>query len=123
MTGYIDINANHRAYHNECKYWNKVQTIDKNQLHFEKEPSGIFYAKETSVYAMDNQNIDEAFLMDSNIVTLKTEDVITLKQKDKVEYQGTKWNVLGVQKKKVRRRSQFIDKYITYIRIKGGEYE
>ena len=132
----IDVFTSRRNMFNECFYWCKTQkdiehevdlatmvSIDEdlNELSYEREPSGSFFANESNQEITDNQNIAGTFMFDEYFATLETnDDICELKVNDIVVYDGYVWRVTNIARIKKKRQSQFAKRcsFKTYISLK-----
>lgn len=93
-----------RANYNElCKWWsrNEKDAYDSDSLIMKRIPSGQFVAKEVTPQTWQDSGIGNDFQYDRSLVTIKSpDDLSNIKNKDLVEYQGSKWIVVSVQKSK-----------------------
>ena len=123
-----------RDYFDKCRFWKKVDftneeyssivvvSNDRNKLmHNLREPSGYFYAKPISAENSNSNLIGGTFMFESNSVTLKTNDDISMIQKDDlVEFRGMIYRLVSLQKKLLRMNpSQYSNeaKYSYYLEL------
>ena len=131
-----DLFTSRRNHFNKCYYWIKndreiemkedlFSTIsvdsESKELCYEREPDGWFDANEISNYEEDNQIVGGAFVFDSNIATLVTNDNIPLLgTNDIVVFDNQVWRITKTARKKRKRQAQFSNDYSykTYINLK-----
>lgn len=118
----IDLNTSRRTYHTKCRYW-KVNTKykDKSELVHDKKPFGIFFAKENNSWTSDNEIVNEVLMIKTSEISISTQDKNSLEVNDIVDYNGDLWIVINVQRKKIKRQSQFMKttSEITYIQLRS----
>ena len=122
QTGGIDIYNSRRGYFEYCRYWNRDldTSIPLNILVHDEVSDGVFYAKEENSQYDDVMQRGNSFVFDDSKVTISTLDnVDSIKVNSYVLYQGQLWRVTSVQKRKIRKRSQFsvIPTYQTYLQL------
>ncbi len=106
-----------------CRYWKQDETeyYDKNEIGYKKKAEGEFYAKEVSSQQNSSQVVGGVFMFDNNTVSLKTnDDIENMRKNDIVEYNEEFWRVIDIQKKPIRKNSQFMKRqiYTYYISLK-----
>lgn len=132
----VDLFTSRRNHFSKCYYWKKNdREIEMNEdlyssisvdeeskeMCYEREPDGWFDANEISNYEEDNQIVGGAFMFDSNISTLVTNDNIPLLgSNDIVVFDNKVWRVTKTARKKRKRQAQFSKDYSykTYINLK-----
>lgn len=122
MSGCIDIYTSRRTEHNKCCYWKRLEeTYDMEEYSHSNECDGVFYAKEISPQTLQKQIVGGMFMFDESTISLVTHDAVNIAQGDLVKYDDQYWNVLNVQKIRVKKQSQFLKNtsYKTYIQLKG----
>lgn len=112
-SGSVNLFTSRRINFLECKYWlvdQKNATIDKNELTYEVRPSGEFYAKIENSIENSSQVVAQAFLFDSNSLTISTmDDIPNLKRNSLVKinsFDGI-WRVETISKIMIRKNFQF----------------
>ena len=112
-----------RDKHKLCLYWKQDESeyYDKNEIGHVKQPSGKFYAKETNAQQDGAQTVGGVFMIDSSVVSLKTDDNISnMRKNDIVKYNNEMWRVTNIQKRPIRKNNQFMKDmiYTYYIDLK-----
>lgn len=121
----LDIYRGRRDLFTKCTYWSQITNNDivlNSEIVYNTTPTGHFYAKEISSLTTDNQVLGEAFMFESNNVTLQTTDNVSdLKVNDKVVYLDKEYRVDNIQKTAENRQRQFRVKtsYTYYISLRG----
>lgn len=132
MQGNVDIFTSRRNCNNLCYYWIRrdneddssiIVSVDKdlNEMVYEREPDGSFYANEMQTYDSENQIIGGTFMFDQNFVTIVTEDNIpNININDIVVYDDEVWRISSISKRKRKRQNQFSRNcaYKTYLYLK-----
>lgn len=121
MVGTTDLLMGRRGDFDKCKYW----VVDDSNLNLEEythnnTPSGIFYAEETTAKERRKLVVNNSFVFDEELVTIKTKSQITLKEDDLVEYEDEIWIVKSYQTRKINKNEQFMKRpcKIAYIQLK-----
>ena len=121
----LDLWKGRRTLFIKCEYWSQIENEDivaRNQIIYERKPSGHFYAKEINSVTVDNQVLGEAFMFQSNNVTLQTtDDISNLSINDKVKYLDKEYRVDSIQKIAENKQRQYRNKvsYTYYISLRG----
>lgn len=121
--GGIDLWASRRDRFEECRWWKRKEgsTIPPSDVVREASPSGYFFAREENPISARDDRMGSGFWIPGTDVTLSTgDDVGDLDHQDAVEYAGSVWNVVGVQRKKVIKSSQSSrePRYETYVSLR-----
>lgn len=101
----FDLFQSRRTYNELCHWWsrNESDEYEDDELIMKQHPTGSFYAKEVSSEATHDVAVGGVFMFDKTTITLKSPDnLFGMKGNDLIEYQGEKWMVVNVQKKKTR---------------------
>lgn len=119
----IDLNESRRANYEKVDYWKRDEdtSMTTSELVTKKRTSGSFYATEMNPKSDTNNIVDNSFLFDDSSITLMTRDDVTgLAQNDIVRYENELWMVTSVQRRKIKKRSEFSVRptFHTYISIK-----
>lgn len=121
MVGTISTLLGRRGDYDKCKYW----VVDEENLDLEEythntTPSGIFYAEETTAKERRKLVINNSFMFDEELVTIKTKSQISLKEGDLVEYEDEIWIVKSCQTRKISKNEQFMKRpcRVAYIQLK-----
>lgn len=121
MVGTTDLLMGTRGEFDDCKYW----VVDEENLDLEEYthntiPSGIFKAQETTAKERRKLVINNSFMFDEDLVTIKTKSQISLKQGDLVEYEEEIWQVKSSQSVKITKNEQFMKRpcRVTYIQLR-----
>lgn len=119
----IDLNESRRVNYEKVDYWKRDEnsTMTTSELVLKKRASGSFYATEMNPKSERNNIVDNSFLFDdSSIILMTRDDVSGLIQNDIVRYEGELWMVTSIQRRKVKKRSEFSVRptFHTYISIK-----
>ena len=123
----IDLWMSRRDKFIKCKWYKQNEDemfVGLDEIKYYTAPAGMFYAKEMNSYALENQSLGDAFLVDAHNVTLETsDDVGDIDENDLVEYEGKKWRVNSITTKTVNKQRQFrtmkkISK-ITYLALRS----
>jgi hypothetical protein len=130
----LDIWTSRRGNFIECEYWLKEDYVmDTNLVDFiknpddeivyQREPDGVFFAKESGSYTSDNQTIAEAFMVKRESISLETSDDISrLRQNDIVKFNDKKYRVDSIQKVPFKNQRQFLansQSFTYYLTLKG----
>lgn len=107
----FDLFQSRRTYNEPCKYWTRNESDEhtSDELIMNRVPSGTFMAKEITAENIQNTQIGNTFMFDRSNITIMTPDnVYGIKNNDLVMFQGEKWIVVDVQKRKAHmQQSQF----------------
>lgn len=112
----------HRDYYIRCMWWKTDKETD--ELTYNENPSGIFFAKESQLTNKSDQNDNGIIDIDSQTTVIQTvDDVSEIHHKDIVEYLGQKWIVENIQSKIYTRRSQYNTRpdRIWWLTLRNGE--
>lgn len=99
-----------------CTYW-KVKENDyhNNQIVYERNPDGFFFAKEINSYTNNNQVLADAFLTEEINITLEShDDLSNLKTNDLVLYDGEVFRVDSIQKVTVKKQRMLMDHSLSF---------
>jgi len=103
-----------RTYYRTAKYWKYDKTNkDLEKLVHETAPAGTIEVKEKTTKGYFNQEVG-SFMFVENNVTLETRSNNDLRSRDIVVYLGDTYNVVNVQKSRVKRNSQYLDVAFKY---------
>lgn len=119
MDGCVDLGF--RTEFDVCKYWVCDETnVDWQEYTYNNQPTGKFNAEETTAKERKKLIINNSFMFNEDLITLKTKSQISIKKGDLVEYEGEIWIVESSQSRKVTKSNQFLTKppVITYIQLK-----
>lgn len=123
MGGCIDIFESRRTNFERVEFWKRDINSDTPTSEIVSEKcSGIFYAREVNAESSRNEIVSGSFMFDdSNIMLITNDDVRELSQNDVCKYDGRLWNVVSVQRKRIKKRSEFsrIPVYKTYIMLRN----
>lgn len=100
----------HRGYNLKCEWWSR----EKNSFGFEKNPNGLFYAKEISdkEYNRDYFGNNSMVLMERNTVMLQTPDNLhDIKTDDKIKFEDEEWFVASIGRKRIRNQQSEFTKF------------
>ena len=122
-TGCIDIYASRRCNYEYCRFWVRDgdSSVPDSTLVHSKKPDGCFYATEENPESLQDSILSDSFMFDENFVVISSTDSVEgISAEDLVEYDGRVWIVQGVQKYKIKKRSEFSSggQYKYYIRMK-----
>lgn len=123
-SGNSEMFTSRRTCFNRCEYWSQERGKDianREELARKVRPSGFFMAKEVSNINEDPQIVGGSMMFERKTVTLKTYDNIEdVKRDDFVSYDCHIWSISSMNKKKVRRQSQFgvNTPYIYYVELR-----
>lgn len=130
----LDIWTSRRGNFIECEYWLKEDFVmDTNlvdfiknpddELVYQREPDGVFFAKELNAYTQDSQQIGETFMARRETITLETsDDISNLKRNDIVKFNDKRYRVDSIQKVPFKNQRQFLansQSYTYYLSLKG----
>lgn len=121
--GGIDIYNSRRGYYEYCRYFNRdmSKSVPLNELLIKEVPDGVFYGKEENTQYDRNIQGGNSFMFDDSFITLSTQDDISnMKPNASVIYQNKVWRVADIQRRKIKKRSEFseIPNFVTYIQLK-----
>ena len=123
MGGCIDIFESRRTNFERVEFWKRDINSDTPTSEIVSEKcSGIFYAREANSESSRNEIVSGSFMFDdSNIMLITNDDVRELSQNDVCKYDERLWNVVSVQRKRIKKRSEFsrIPVYKTYIMLRN----
>lgn len=119
----IDAYASRRVRYEYCKWWARDEgdPIPSSILVATKEPDGVFYAKEEAPRYDSQGQTSSVFMVGQSTMTLSTGDCVDgIGENSIVLYDGEEWIVSSVQKRKVKRRSQFsvMPQFVTYLTLR-----
>lgn len=103
----IDIFQSRRNYNEPCKWWSRNEDNDDeyedDDLIMKRVATGTFMAKEVAPEQIQDIVVANSFMFEKNMITIKSPDnLMGIKSKDLVEFQGEKWIVVNVQKSKAK---------------------
>ena len=108
MAGTFDKFKGRRTTFEKCLWWESNPAIkDKSKLVTETKPKGRFNAKKIAPKDNTSVNVDNAFLIDRNSVTLLTYDFITAKKNDIVKFDNDLWRIENIQLVEEEKQEQF----------------
>lgn len=124
MAGSSDIYRSRRTQYARCRWWSRdeAERIPLSDLIHDNGYKGIFYAREENAETHSDDIVSDAFMMDSQEITISTnDDVSELYPHDYVEYDGRIWIAGSVQRSPVRKRSEFSSRreYKSVIPLRG----
>lgn len=116
----VNIFHSRRKNYAKCLYWHSIKK-PYNELIYEVQPSGLFYACDISPKQERNNEIFNRFQFSSSTILLETDDNIgDLCVNDIVRYFNEYWIVSDIQKELHRKETYYskkpIYKYIINIR-------
>ena len=123
MGGCIDIFESRRTNFERVEFWKRdIRSDTPTSEIVSEKASGIFDA--LVVYAESSRNdiVSGSFMFDdSNIMLITNDDVRELSQNDVCKYDERLWNVVSIQRKRIKKRSEFsrIPVYKTYIMLRN----
>lgn len=123
MGGSFDLWGSRRINFEYCEWYERDEkaTKDLSKLVYNKAPSAVFYAKETSSESRQKQELGGLFLGDESTIQIVTQDDVEgIKGGDLVKFRGQMWHVTGTQSTEVHKQGQFLDKTTktTYIGLR-----
>lgn len=121
MVGTTDLLMGTRGEFDDCKYWVvNTDDLDLEEYTHNTIPSGTFKAQETTAKERRKLVINNSFMFDEDLVTIKTKSQISLKQGDLVEYEEEIWQVKSSQSVKITKNEQFMKRpcRVTYIQLR-----
>lgn len=119
--GCISEYTSRRCCFNKCKYWKRDDSNrELSDYTNELNPSGVFFAKESSAQTKQKNIVGGMFMFDQNFITIETKDNVSIESGDVVEYLNEIWLVANVQEKLNYKSKQYMKKgyKTTYIQIK-----
>lgn len=123
MGGCIDIFESRRTNFERVEFWKRdIRSDTPTSEIVSEKASGIFYAREVNSESSRNDIVSGSFMFDdSNIMLITNDDVRELSQNDVCKYDERLWNVVSVQRKRIKKRSEFsrIPVYKTYIMLRN----
>lgn len=123
MGGSFDLWGSRRVNFEYCEWYERDEkaTKDLSKLVYNKAPSAVFYAKETSAESRQKQELGGLFLGDESTIQIVTQDDVEgIKGGDLVKFRGQMWHVSATQATEVHKQGQFLDKTTktTYIGLR-----
>ena len=123
MGGCIDIFESRRINFERVEFWKRdIRSDTPTSEIVSEKASGIFYAREVNAESSSNDIVSGSFMFDdSNIMLITNDDVRELSQNDVCKYDERLWNVVSIQRKRIKKRSEFsrIPVYKTYIMLRN----
>lgn len=123
MGGCIDIFESRRTNFERVEFWKRdIRSDTPTSEIVSEKASGIFYAREVNAESSSNDIVSGSFMFDdSNIMLITNDDVRELSQNDVCKYDERLWNVVSIQRKRIKKRSEFsrIPVYKTYIMLRN----
>ena len=123
MGGCIDIFESRRTNFERVEFWKRdIRSDTPTSEIVSEKASGIFYAREVNAESARNDIVSGSFMFDdSNIMLITNDDVRELSQNDVCKYDERLWNVVSIQRKRIKKRSEFsrIPVYKTYIMLRN----
>ena len=123
MGGCIDIFESRRTNFERVEFWKRdIRSDTPTSEIVSEKASGIFYAREVNAESSSNDIVSGSFMFDdSNIMLITNDDVRELSQNDVCKYDERLWNVVSIQRKRIKKRSEFsrIPIYKTYIMLRN----
>ena len=121
MDGSTNLMMGRRGDFDKCNY--RVvdnDNLDLSEYTHKTTPNGYFYSEEVTAQEKRKLVINNSFMFDEDLVTIKTKSQISLKEGDLVEYEEEIWMVKSCQAKKVSKNEQFMKRpcKVTYIQLK-----
>ena len=101
----FDLFQSRRNYNEPCKWWsrNEDDQYEDSDLIIKRVPTGTFMAKEVAPEQLKDTVIANSFMFEQGMITIKSPDnLMGIKSKDLVEFQGEHWIVVNVQKSKAK---------------------
>lgn len=117
--GHIDIYTSRRTFHIKCE-WYKAKK-DNQKLIYDT-PKEIFYAKLANSINQSNDMVGGFLQIKHEAVTLMTPDNVEgMKPNDKVRFYNEDYRVISIQKRMIKKNSEFMKKpsYYTYIEVEA----
>ena len=106
--GYTDLRLGRRGHFDRCKYWVRNDEYkDLSEYKLEK-PSGIFYAERVNAKTLQKMAVNNSFLFDESLETIKTRSAIEINAGDIVEFDEEVYIVQNVQEIYVCKNEQFM---------------
>ena len=123
MGGCIDIFESRRTNFERVEFWKRdIRSDTPTSEIVSEKASGIFYDREVNAESSSNDIVSGSFMFDdSNIMLITNDDVRELSQNDVCKYDERLWNVVSIQRKRIKKRSEFsrIPVYKTYIMLRN----
>ena len=123
MGGCIDIFESRRTNFERVEFWKRdIRSDTPTSEIVSEKASGIFYDREVNAESSSNDIVRGSFMFDdSNIMLITNDDVRELSQNDVCKYDERLWNVVSIQRKRIKKRSEFsrIPVYKTYIMLRN----
>lgn len=123
----IDKFQTRRSNYIKCEWYKKNEDedfVDLNEIRHLSSPSGYFWAKEVNGYSIDNQQVENLWMIQSNRVAITTTDNIKgMEENDIVKFDGRFWRVDSCQptpkntQRRYRNRASVSE--TTVIQLKG----
>lgn len=101
----FDLFQSRRNYNEPCRWWSRSEDdrYEDGELIMKRVPTGTFMAKEVAPEQLKDTVIAYSFMFEQGTITIKSPDnLMGIKSKDLVEFQGEKWIVVNVQKSKAK---------------------
>jgi len=109
----INIYHSRRGKFKECKYWlrdERDSVGDLTQYVLKNQPTGIFYAQETTALTNGKGQVNNLINYDESLVNIASNDEISdIKAGCIVEYLHHAWLVVNVQQEIHLKESEFCD--------------
>lgn len=115
--GRVDIFQSRRTNFFQCMWWTRDESGVGNSedLIYQKQPSGIFYAKPKTSENDTKTTIQGVFMADVHTVTLESNDDLTgIATNDLVRFDNKIWRVDGAPQKLLRNKMSQFSSYNVY---------
>lgn len=116
----VDLRNSRRIYPYRCVYWKRDDDNGNlDELTYETDYLGVFYAREVSSHATNNNEIMNVVLYNNHNITIETPDNPNIEMNDLVKFSDVVWRVDDLQKQEVHKTSYVSRRpaYHTIIRL------
>ena len=106
----IDLYNSRATYNEKCRWWhrNENDELETDEIIMNRIPSGSFMAKEVSPKRTEDIQVGGVFMFEKDAITIKSPDNLEgVASEDLVEFRGSKWRVINVQRSKARNQNTF----------------
>lgn len=94
----VNLRHSRRTKPYRCAYWNSKDGKPYDEVVFEANPDGIFYAEIVGSESNRDQPTAGVILFNSTTVTIRTDDEIDIKKGATVLFDERKWRAADVQR-------------------------
>lgn len=118
--GYTDLRLGRRGHFDKCKYWVRNDEYKDLSEYKLENPSGTFYAERVNARTLQKMAVNNSFLFDETLETIKTLSYVNIESGNLVEFDGELYIAQNVQEIYVCKNEQYMKHSAkeTYIQLK-----